>query len=136
MTWQYLRAVNHQLRVLGPVVNRLTSTGVFFTSPPPVANLPLLPGTLVKEVQSTASPRGLSDAKPPIMVGEFRDEQGRDYVMLVNLSLEKSTNIRLTTVKTYQSRQVVSAEDGRLLPWDEVNGHWLLAGQGLLIKFE
>ena len=40
------------------------------------------------------------------------------------------------TVKAYQTRQVVSAEDGRLLPWDEVNGHWLLAGQGLLIKFE
>ena len=104
LTWQYLRAVNHQLRVLGPMMNRLTSTGVFFTSPPPVTDLPLLPGTVVKEVQSTASPRGLSDAKPPIMVGEFRDEQGRDWVMLVNLSLEKSTNIRLTTVKTYSDK--------------------------------
>jgi hypothetical protein len=70
------------------------------------------------------------------MVGEFRDEQGRDYVMLVNLSLEKSTNIRLTTFKTYPTRQVVSAEDGRLLPLDDVNGHWLLAGHGLLIKLE
>ena len=136
VTWQYLRAVNHQLRVLGPMMNRLTSTGVFFTSPPPVKELPLLPGSVVKEVQSTASPRGLSDSKPPIMVGEFRDEQGRDYVMLVNLSLEKSTNIRLTTVKAYQTKQVVSAEDGRFLPLDEVNGHWLLAGHGLLIKFE
>jgi hypothetical protein len=59
-----------------------------------------------------------------------------DYVMLVNLSLEKSTNIRLTTVKAYQTRQVVSAEDGRLLPLDDVNGQWLLAGHGVLIKLE
>ena len=29
LTWQYLRAINHQLRVLGPMMNQLTSTGVF-----------------------------------------------------------------------------------------------------------
>jgi hypothetical protein len=29
-----------------------------------------------------------------------------------------------------------SAEDGRLLPWNEANGQWLPAGQGLLIELE
>ena len=90
----------------------------------------------MKEVQSTASPRGMFDAKPPIMVGEFRDEQGREFVMLVNLSLEKSANIRLTTLKTYQTKQVVSARMEGFLPLDEENGHWLLGGHGLLIKLE
>ncbi len=136
LTWQYLRAVNHQLRVLGPMMNRLTSTGVFFTSPPPVANLPLLPGTVVKQVVSTVSPRGLSDAQPPIMVGEFRDAQGRDWAMLVNLSLDRSTNIRLSTVNSYGKTTAISAEDGRFVPWDEQRGHWLPAGHGVLVRFE
>jgi hypothetical protein len=136
LTWRYLQAVNHQLRTLGPIMNRLKSTGVFFTSPPPVKALPLLPGKIVQEVQSTASPRGFSDAKPPIMVGEFQDEQGHDYVMLVNLSLEGSANIKIGTVKSYKTKQVFSAEDGRLMPLDEDNGHWLLSGHGLLVKFE
>ena len=136
LTWRYLQAVNHQLKTLGPIMNRLTSTGVFITSPPPVKELPLLPGKLVQEVQSTASPRGLLDAIPPIMVGEFQDEEGHDYVMLVNLSLEKSANVKIGTVKTYNVKQFFSPEDGRLLPFDEENGHWLLAGHGVLIKLD
>ena len=136
LTWRYLQAANHQLKTLGPIMNRLTSTGVFFTSPSPVENLPLLPGKIVQEVQSTASPRGFSDAIPPIMVGEFQDEKGHDYVMLVNLSLEKSANIKIGTVKTRNVKQFFSPEDGRLLPLDEENGHWLLAGHGVLIKLD
>lgn len=136
LTWRHLQAVNHQLRTLGPIMNRLTSTGVFFTSPPPVKDLPLLPGRIVLEVHSTASPRGFSDGKPPIMVGEFQDKQGHDYVMLVNLSLESSANVKIATAKAYKTKQTVSPEDGRLLPLDEENGYWLLAGHGTLIKLE
>lgn len=135
-TWRYLQAVNHQVRILGPIMNRLTSTGVFFTSPPPVKDLPPLPGKLLQQVESTASPRGFSDARPPIMVGEFRDEEGHDFVMLVNLSLEKSANVKISTLKTCKAKQFYSSEDGRLLPLDEENGHWLLAGHGVLIKLE
>jgi len=133
-TWRYLRMVNAQVKTLGPLVNRLRSTGVFFTSPPPVESLPLLPGRLVKNVQSRASLRKTTDLQPPLMVGEFSGEDGADYVMVVNLSLEKSTNIVLHTHKEYKSKQVFSAEDGRLLGLDERNGHWLVAGQGALIK--
>jgi len=136
LTWRYLQAVNHQLRTLGPIINRLTSTGVFFTTPPPVKNLPLLSGRVVQDIQSTVSPRGFSDVKPPIMVGEFQDEHGHDYVMLVNLSLEWSANIKVSTVTPNKGKQAFSAEDGRLSPLDEDNGHWLLAGHGLLVKFE
>jgi hypothetical protein len=100
-------------------MNRLTSTGVFFASPPPVKDLPLLPGRVVQDVQTTVSPRGFSDVKPPIMVGEFQDEQGRDYVMLVNLSLETSANIKIDTLDPDKAKQVFSAEDGRLSPLDD-----------------
>ena len=56
--------------------------------------------------------------------------------MLVNLSIERSANIKIATAKTYKTKQAISAEDGRLLPLDEENGHWLLAGHGALIKME
>jgi hypothetical protein len=135
-TWRYLQLVNRQVRVLGPIMNRLRSTGVGFTAPSPVKSLSALPGRIVTKVASKASPRGISKAEPPIMVGEFSDERGADYVMLVNLSLERSTNVKLETAKPYKLRQVFSAEDGRLQPLDEKNGHWLAAGQGLLLKLE
>jgi len=135
-TWAYLQVVNRQVGTLGIIMNRLKSTGVFFTSPAPVTSLPLLPGRIVKQVESKASPRGITTARPPIMVGEFTDSGGNDYVMLVNLSLERSTNIKLETTKSYKTKQVYSAVDGRLVPLDEKNGHWVLAGHGLLVKLD
>lgn len=136
-TWRYLQLVNRQIRTLGPIVGRLESTGVYFTSPPPAKSLSPLPGRIVTQVQSRASVRGNIGAEaPPVMVGEFTDGHGADYVMLVNLSLGRSANIKLKTVRPYKTKQVFSAEDGRLSPLDEQNGHWLVAGQGVLIKLE
>ena len=132
-TWQYLQMVNRQVRVIGPVVNRLKSTGVFFTDPP-AEGMAKLPGRIVEAVESRASIKGLSDAKPPIMVGEFEGEDGHDYVMLVNLSLEKSANVTLRTVKKAASKEVISAQDGSASPIDEENGQWLVPGGGVLIR--
>ncbi len=113
-TWRYLQTINHQIRTLGPIMNRLESTGVYFTSPPPAKSLPLLPGRIVKRVQSRASVRGTAAANsPPVMVGEFKDEHGGDYIMLVNLSLGPSVNLKLDTTRPYKTKLVVSAEDGR-----------------------
>ncbi len=124
-TWQYLRMVNHQLKTLGPTMMRLSSTGVFFTSPPPVAGLPLLPGRCVKSVA----------ADGPMMVGEFTDAGGIDYGMVVNLSLERSVKFTLVTHKPDAKKQVVSAETGGLTAFDE-KGLWLVAGQGALLRIE
>ena len=136
-TWQHLQTVNREIRTLGPIVGRLESTGVYFTSPPPAKSLPLLPGRIVRQVQSRASLRGTASAEsPPVMVGEFTDGHGADYVMLVNLGLGQSANLRLETVRPYKTRQVFSAQDGRLSPLDEQNGQWLVAGQGILLKLQ
>ena len=79
------------IRTLGPIMNRLESTGVYFSSLPPAKSLPLLPGRIVKQVLSRPSVRGKTDADHlPVMVGEFKDEHGGDYVMLVNLGLVDS----------------------------------------------
>lgn len=104
-------------------MNRLTSIGVYFTSPS-VEALPVLPGKLVREVESDT----------PMMVGEFKSNYGTNYVMVVNLSLEKSAKFILKTISSYEKMQVVSAEDGTLRRMDNEIGLWLVAGQGVLIK--
>jgi len=135
-TWYYLREVNRQVKLLGPMMNRLNSTGVYFTDPAPADGLPKLPGKAIAQVKSRASIKGFSDATPPIMIGEFESEDGANYVMLVNLSLEKSTNIILHTSKEYAKKEVVSAADGTHSPLDETNGYWLLPGAGVLIAMK
>jgi hypothetical protein len=136
LTWRYLQAINHQVRTLGPAMNRLRSTGVYFTPPALGPSFPVLPGSVVKRVQSKASRRGLSAAEPPLLVGEFIGEDRADYAMIVNLSLQRSANIQLETVKTYKTKQVFSAETGRASPLDETSGLWLPAGHGVLIRLE
>jgi hypothetical protein len=123
LTWVYLREVNSQIAALAPVMSRLTSTGVFFSAPGPVDNLPLLPGNLVEAVTCPT----------PVMVGEFKHGNGDSYVMVVNLSLERSAKFTLTTRQPYDSIKIVSAVDGSLSAFDQKNGLWLVAGQGVLL---
>lgn len=133
-TWYYLKDVNRQVKVLGPIMNRLKSTGVFLTDPVPADGLPKLPGKLVERLESRTSIKGFNAATPPIMVGEFEGKDGSAYVMLVNLSLENSANILLHTSKDYAKKEVISAVDGVASPIDEANGQWLVPGQGVLIE--
>jgi hypothetical protein len=124
LTWVYLRDVNSQVAALAPFMSRLTSTGVYFTAPAPVADLPLLPGNLVKSVSSPV----------PMMVGEFRHSDGRSCVMVVNLGLEQSAKFALTTKEPCAAIKVVSALDRSLSTFNQKEGLWLTAGQGALIE--
>ncbi|AHF16190.1 hypothetical protein NIASO_15595 [Niabella soli DSM 19437] len=125
LTWRYLQEVNRQLSVLGPIIKQLTSTGVYFTSPAPDASLPLLPGKWVQQLNTDA----------PMMVGEFVSKGGTNYVMVVNLSLEKSARFDIQTKIDSEKIWVVDVgENGRLVPASHKKGIWLTAGQGVLIK--
>ncbi len=121
--WLYLRDVNSQVAALAPIMSRLVSTGVFFTAPAPTDKLPLLPGNLVEAVTSPT----------PVMVGEFRHANGQAYVMVVNLSLERSAKFTLQLRQPQAGIKIVSAMDGSLSPFDPKDGLWLVAGQGALL---
>jgi hypothetical protein len=123
LTWTYLRDVNSQVAALAPVMSRLTSTGVFFSAPAPVDSIPLLPGNIVDAV---ACPT-------PVMVGEFRHTNGETYLMIVNLSLERSAKFTLTLRQPCDAIKIVSAADGSLSSFDQKAGLWLTAGQGVLM---
>jgi hypothetical protein len=126
LTWRYLEEVNRQMSLLGPIVSQLTSTGVYFTKPTPDPSLPSLPGGWAEKVQSDA----------PMMVGEFKGADGTNYVMVVNLSLEKSAKFDLQTKIPSEEIYIVSAggDETHLVRAGHKNGIWLTAGQGVLIK--
>lgn len=123
LTWRYLQEVNRQVAILGPKMNNLNSVGIYFTSPPPTKELPVLPGKLVRRIRTNA----------PMMIGEFKHDDGTNYIMVVNLSLRESAKFALDTIRPYNQIYVISAEDGKPDPLDNESGYWLVAGQGALI---
>lgn len=133
-TWDYLRMVNGQVKTLGPIMNRLTSTGLYFSKRWPSDDVPQLPGRIVQKITARSSTRNEAAPEPVMMIGEFEGEDGCDYVMVVNLSLERSANFLIKTTSEYAAKEVFSATSGTISPLDEENGHWLVAGQGALIK--
>ena len=122
-TWVALQAVNNQVATLAPTLSRLTSTGVYFSSPAIVNDLPLLPGNTVASV----------NCPNPVMVGEFEGEKGGHFAMIVNLSLTSSAPVTLKTVRADKPISIISAMDGAVSPFDNKAGVWLPPGQGMLL---
>jgi hypothetical protein len=143
LTWRYLAEVNRQMSVVGPMIKTLKSTGVYFTTPDIDPSLPLLPGKVVNSVE----------CKQPLMIGEYESQKGNKYVMVVNLSLEKSAQFVLKTKVQNERLFVISAGGDspyfseitsskssmkgttpEQIKMTEQKAYWLAAGQGVLIK--
>ncbi len=124
IAWAYLKMVNEQLKVLGPMMKKLTSTGVYFTTPKPVKGCRRLP-KLVEEVTS----------ETPVMVGEFSGENESKWAMVVNLSLERSAKVVMKTNGSVKKIGIVSGADGSIAPMWPDGAIWL-AGEGILLKKE
>ena len=93
------------------------------SNPSPAWDLPMLPGKLIESVTSST----------PLVVGEFSGAKGEKYAMVVNLSLERTTQVKIKAVDGH-GIQIVSAVDRVLSNYDEKLGLWLNAGQGVLLK--
>jgi hypothetical protein len=114
------------MSILGPLVSKMSSTGLYFTSPAPDSSLPVLPGGWAQQLTS----------EEPMMVGEFRDADGTNYLMVVNLSLGKSARFDVQTKIPSEEMYLVSVGEATH-PLERIshkNGVWLPAGQGVLIK--
>jgi hypothetical protein len=123
-TWSFLKMVNGQIKVLGPHLLRLRSTGVFFTPHAQASTLPKLPGNCVDGIESAA----------PVMIGEFAGPGDEAWVMLVNLSLRDSAELTVKWSRDDDKPLVVSPADGSFAPLKSNNSIWLSAGHGALIR--
>jgi hypothetical protein len=126
--WYYLAETNRQVQLLGPIMNRLQSTGVYFTGlqqfDPVLAELPALPGRFVSQVESDM----------PLMVGEFVDSSQRPYVMLVNLSPERTARINPGWQAELGTPEAYSVGNGAFHGLSASQPLWLVAGQGILLR--
>jgi polyprenyl P-hydroxybenzoate/phenylacrylic acid decarboxylase-like protein len=122
--WAQLKLINEQVQTLAPILTRLTSSGVFFTSPPD-KSLPPLPGKLITSITSAN----------PLMLGEFTGSDGARHAMVVNLNLQRSCKLTIQSAGDAQMR-VISPVDGASAALESPNELWLTAGQGALLELK
>lgn len=131
--YPYVRAINRAVRDMGKTLLRLTSTGVFHTSPPP------------GQQPFSASRNWITDLRArDALVGFFRDPNGADYALLVNKQHGKGLSaaatadeIELTVAPTV--RQVIAENwlDGTKGPVKLTDGKATLrvaGGTGVLLR--
>ncbi len=131
-TWDMLRRVNLEIQALAPWLVRLVSTGVFHSRPIPQESQPLGESRWVADVTASSSDKSV---EARYLLGEFRDQVGKPYLMLVNRDLAhsmhfsiklKSSGLNLKRISPYTSRE------------EDFTGEmdWLAPGSGILLKVE
>jgi hypothetical protein len=88
--WDMLRRINNQIHALAPTLKNLTSTGVYHSANVPLECKPLSESRLLKSVAMTQSHLVATPVQGRFLLGEFLDERGRHYFMLVNKDLKNS----------------------------------------------
>lgn len=73
-----------------------------------------------------------ADAAESLMIGEFIGDDGTEYVMLVNCSLQNTAKVVVTLKSGLAIDGMISSVDGKLQPISEYL--WLVAGQGILLR--
>jgi hypothetical protein len=133
-SWDMLRRVNNQIHALAPTLEKLTSTGVFHYPDVPPECRPLSDSKLVKSVEMTQR-----YVVPPVqgrfLVGEFEDERGRTYLMLVNKDLNHSFRYRFDFQNADTKLIHISPFSGE----EEAFGRemdWISPGAGHLFRIE
>jgi len=100
----YVRSINKRIARLGPVLLRLTSTGVYHTDPVPSGSQRLTADAPVKKADGG-----------PMVIGCFRDAKGLYYIMPVNRSFSKKIIAKLAMKGEFVSASEVSQKTGKLL---------------------
>lgn len=99
--WEFVKKINQRIGKIGPVLVKLTSTGIYATEP-------LKPGM-----------KGLTDSAPiqsaeggPLLLGCFEDALKRQFVMVVNRSFTQKTTAKLTLAPRLITTVEISQETG------------------------
>lgn len=120
-TWEMLRSVNLQIHRLGPTYVRLKSVHVFHHPNVPDGCAGINTAVHVAEVRGG-----------DLLVGEFEDEKGVPYALVVNKDLRRSTSFGIR-FKRPGKVMMISAYTGQEMSFAGEND-WLAPGQGMLLK--
>jgi hypothetical protein len=129
--WDILRRLNGEILTLAPILLRLHSTGVFHY---PTAFEPDQEESLIVKDLHINSVRG--STRPNLLIGEFADDKGREYLMLVNKNLVSMLAVNLRLVDEDSKLERISPYSGQRQPFDLENGDSLPPGAGMLLAIE
>ena len=130
-TWDILRRLNGEILTLAPILLRLHSTGVFHY---PIAFEPDQEQSLVVKDVHINSLKG--STPPSLVIGEFADDQGHEYLMLVNKNLVSAVAVNLRLVDEGSKLERISPYSGLRQPFDSENGDSLAPGGGVLLVID
>lgn len=132
-SWDMLRRVNNQIHALAPTLKRLRSTGAYHFPDVPPECRPLAESAWVQSVAMTQR-----YVNPPaaaqFLIGEFVDETGRPYFMLVNKDLAQSFQFAITLRKPGKLIHV-SPYSGKEEPFGR-EMDWIAPGAGHIFRIE
>ncbi|MCE5259614.1 MAG: hypothetical protein LLG44_11255 [Chloroflexi bacterium] len=103
--WEAAREINLEVAQLGKWLLGLESTGVYYTQPPEPECAPIADSSLV-----------LDASGGKLQLGEFIDEAGARWLMVVNLDRDKVASARLTLGAEVTAVQMVDKTTGALVP--------------------
>lgn len=132
-SWDMIRRINNEIHALAPTLKRLKSTGVYHHPDVPPGCRPLSESRLIESVGLTQR-FVVPPAQGRILIGEFEDEQGRPYFMLVNKDLDDSFQYRFE-LKSEGTLIHVSPYSGREEPFGR-EMDWVAPGAGHLFRIE
>jgi hypothetical protein len=133
-SWGMLRRINNQIHALAPTLKKLQSTGVYHYPETPAECRLLRDSSLVESVEMTQR----FVAHPPqarFLIGEFTDNQGRPYLMLVNKDLKHSFRYQINLRKPGLKLVHVSPYSGEEEPFGR-EMDWIAPGAGHLFRVE
>jgi hypothetical protein len=131
-TWDMLRRINNQLRMLAPTLVRLKSTGVFHTPNVPPQGQPLSASRLIESIDLSA-PTVRTAVSGNFLVGEFEDENGQPYFILVNKDLNNSYRATVHLRKPGAKLWQVSEFTGKEVEFAGIR-EWIAPGAGVLVR--
>lgn len=121
-TWYWLRDLNRQIQNIASVYLKLHSDDVYHFTQVPDANYGPRPTSLVKSI-----PEG------DFAVGDFSDQAGMRYVLVVNKSLKRSAHCDPAFRNPPKAVLYVSPRTGEVRPYP-AKYYWLAPGQGVLLE--
>jgi hypothetical protein len=116
--------LNTELKALGPILIKLTSTDVFHTSPVP-ATCRMLPLSF-----------WVTTKNDNVVIGVFKDKDNRDYLLVVNRDWQNANNIKLSFDPSITGVEAFNRDSRKwksVLKSSEANFN-LTMGDGVLLR--
>jgi hypothetical protein len=132
-SWDMMRRVNNQIHALAPTLKKLKSTGVYHYPDVPQECRPLSESKLVQSIEMNQR-LVVAPVQGRFLIGEFVDDAGRPYLMLVNKDLNNSFQYKINLkkgTKLIHISQYSGEEEGFGREMD-----WVAPGAGHLFRIE